>query len=84
MVKTAIAGNDPNWGRIIMAIETDVDIEISKLSIKLGHMKIIDKGQLSKMYIEDDAKVYMKEENKIDIDIDLNLGKKILQLILWI
>tara|TARA_B100000073_G_scaffold335982_1_gene330213 strand:- start:97 stop:1401 length:1305 start_codon:yes stop_codon:yes gene_type:complete len=77
LVKTAIAGNDPNWGRIIMAIgKTDVDIEISKLSIKLGHMKIIDKGQLSKMYIEDDAKVYMKEENKIDIDIDLNLGKK--------
>ena len=29
-----------------------------------------------KTYIEDDAKVYMKEENKIDIDIDLNLGKK--------
>ena len=77
LVKTAIAGNDPNWGRLIMAIgKTDVDIEISKLSIKLGHMKIIDKGQLSKMYIEDDAKVYMKEENKIDIDIDLNLGKK--------
>jgi len=77
LVKTAIAGNDPNWGRIIMAIgKTDVDIEINKLSIKLGPMKIIDKSQLSKTYIEDDAKVYMKEEKKIDIDIDLNLGKK--------
>ena len=77
LVKTAIAGNDPNWGRIIMAIgKTDVDIEINKLSIKLGHMKIIEKGQLSKTYIEDDAGVYMREEKKIDITVDLNLGKK--------
>ena len=77
LVKTAIAGNDPNWGRIIMAIgKADVNIEINKLSIKLGSLKIIEKGQISKTYNEDDAKVYMKEEKKIDIDIDLNLGKK--------
>ena len=77
LVKTAIAGNDPNWGRIIMAIgKTDVDININKLSIKLGSIKIIDQGQLSKTYIEDDAAVYMRESSKIDIVIDLNLGKK--------
>ena len=41
LVKTAIAGNDPNWGRIIMAIgKTSVDIKINKLSIKLGHICI--------------------------------------------
>ena len=77
LVKTAIAGNDPNWGRIIMAIgKTDVDIEVNKLSIKLGPIKIIEKGQLSKTYIESDAAVYMREETKIDISVDLNLGKK--------
>ena len=77
LVKTAIAGNDPNWGRIIMAIgKTDVEIDINKLSIKLGPIKIIEKGQLSKTYIEDDAAVYMREEKKIDIDVNLNLGKK--------
>jgi len=77
LVKTAIAGNDPNWGRIIMAIgKTDVDININKLSIKLGSIKIIDQGQLSKTYVEDDAAVYMRESSKIDIVIDLNLGKK--------
>jgi len=77
LVKTAIAGNDPNWGRIIMAIgKTDVEIDINKLSIKLGSIKIIEKGQLSKTYIEDDAAVYMREEKKIDIDVNLNLGKK--------
>jgi len=77
LVKTAIAGNDPNWGRIIMAIgKTDIDININKLSIKLGPIKIIEKGQLSKSYIEDDAAVYMRESKKIDITVELNLGKK--------
>ena len=77
LVKTAIAGRDPNWGRIIMAIgKTDVDIEEKKLSIKLGTIKIIEKGQISKTYIESDAAVYMREEKKIDIIVDLNLGKK--------
>ncbi len=77
LVKTAIAGRDPNWGRIIMAIgKTDVDIEANKLSIKLGSVKIIEKGLLSKTYIESDAAVYLREEKKIDIDVDLNLGKK--------
>ena len=77
LVKTAIAGNDPNWGRIIMAIgKTDVDIDVNKLTIKLGSINIIEKGQLSKTYIEDDAAVYMKESKKIDITVELNLGKK--------
>ena len=40
------------------------------------HIKIIEKGQLSKTYIESDAAVYMREEKKIDIVINLNLGKK--------
>jgi glutamate N-acetyltransferase/amino-acid N-acetyltransferase len=77
LVKTAIAGHDPNWGRIIMAIgKANVDININKLSIKLGNIKIIEKGQLSKSYIEDDASVYVREEKKIDIIVDLNIGKK--------
>ena len=77
LVKTAIAGRDPNWGRIIMAIgKTDIEIDINKLSIKLGPIKIIEKGLLSKSYIEDDALVYMKEEKKIDVIVDLGMGKK--------
>ena len=77
LVKTAIAGHDPNWGRIIMAIgKANINIELHKLFIKLGLMKIVEKGQLSKTYVEDDAVVYMKEEKKIDIIIDLNMGTK--------
>ena len=56
--------------------KTNIDININKLSIKLGHIKIIEKGQLFKTYIEDDAAVYMKETRNIDIHIELNLGTK--------
>jgi glutamate N-acetyltransferase/amino-acid N-acetyltransferase len=77
LVKTAVAGCDPNWGRIIMAIgKANVNINLQKLSIKLGPIKIIEKGQLVSSYNEDDAGVYMKEEKKIDIIVDLNIGKK--------
>ena len=77
LVKTAVAGCDPNWGRIIMAIgKANVNINLQKLSLKLGPIKIIEKGQLVSSYNEDDAGVYMKEEKKIDIIVDLNIGKK--------
>jgi len=77
LVKTAIAGQDPNWGRIIMAIgKANININLNKLSIKLGPIKIIEKGQLLETYNEDDAGVYMREEKKIDIIIDLYMGKK--------
>jgi glutamate N-acetyltransferase/amino-acid N-acetyltransferase len=77
LVKTAIAGQDPNWGRIIMAIgKADVDIKLNKLSIKLGLIEVVDKGQLSNSYIEDDAATYMREEKKIDIIVNLNMGRK--------
>ena len=77
LVKTAIAGQDPNWGRIIMAIgKANININLNKLSIKLGPIKIIEKGQLSSTYNENDAEAYMKEEKRIDLYIDLNMGKK--------
>ena len=77
LIKTAMAGNDPNWGRFIMAIgKANIDIILNKLFIQLGPLKIIEKGQLSNSYIEDDAIVYMKEEKKIDIVVNLNMGKK--------
>ena len=76
LVKTAIAGEDPNWGRIIMAIgKSKVNLNPSKLSIKFGNISIIENGKLSNMYEEKNAANYMKEE-KIDILINLNLGKK--------
>ena len=76
LVKTAIAGEDPNWGRIIMAIgKSEVNLNPNKLSIKFGNILIIENGKLSSTYEEKEAANYMKEE-KIDILINLNLGKK--------
>ena len=76
LVKTAIAGEDPNWGRIIMAIgKANVNINLNKLEIKFGTIKIIEKGQLSINYNEIEVAEYMKNE-QIDLYIDLNMGKK--------
>jgi len=76
LVKTAIAGEDPNWGRIIMAIgKSGVDIDLKKLSIKFSEIKIIEKGQLVKNYKESDVASYMRNQS-IDISINLNMGSK--------
>ena len=53
LVKAAIAGEDPNWGRIMMAIgKNDVELNINSINLMLGSNKILDKGQLSKNYSE--------------------------------
>ena len=76
LVKTAIAGEDPNWGRIIMAIgKSNVDIDLKKLLIKFGNLEIVEKGQLVKNYKESDVANYMKNHS-IDISINLNMGSK--------
>ena len=76
LVKTAIAGEDPNWGRIIMAIgKANISLNPNKLAIKFGNISIIENGKLSSSYNEDLAATYMKEE-KIDLLINLNMGKK--------
>ena len=76
LVKTAIAGEDPNWGRIIMAIgKADVNLNPNKISIKLGDISIIENGKLLSSYNEYEAADYMKGE-KIDLLVNLNLGKK--------
>ena len=76
LVKTAVAGEDPNWGRVIMAIgKSDVDLDISKLSIRFGNNKIIVNGKLNEKYEENLLKEYMKNYS-VDIHVDLLAGKK--------
>ena len=76
LVKTAIAGEDPNWGRIIMAIgKSNVDIDLKKIAIQFGTIKIIEKGQLVKNFKEIDVANYMKSQS-IEISITLNMGLK--------
>ena len=76
LVKTAIAGEDPNWGRLIMAIgKADVELNINKLAINFGDIKVIEKGQLVSGYEEVIVAEYMRGK-RIDLNIDLNIGKK--------
>ena len=76
LVKTAIAGEDPNWGRIIMAAgKNDVEFNINSINLILGDYKVFEKGQIAKNYPEQNLKEYMKSES-IKITLDINLGKK--------
>ena len=74
LVKTAISGEDPNWGRVVMAIgKSGVNINLKKLSINFGNIKVIDKGQIAANYKEIEVATYMKAE-VIDISVSLNTG----------
>ena len=76
LVKTAIAGEDPNWGRIIMAIgKSLINFDLDKLSIKFGNHHIISNGKISSHYNETELKNYMKNSN-IDINVDISGGSK--------
>ena len=76
LVKTAISGEDPNWGRIIMAIgKSDVDISLNRLSIKFGDLNIVNKGKIYQQYNETEAASYMKSPS-IEIYVGVGKGKK--------
>ncbi len=76
LVKTALAGEDPNWGRVIMAIgKAGVEFNIQKLSIKFGDLKIVSNGKLYEKYEESIVKEYMKNY-AIDIEVDISAGRK--------
>ena len=76
LVKTAIAGEDPNWGRLIMAIgKAGVPLNFEKLSIKFGDINILQNGKLNANYNEEDASSYMKNDN-IEIEVDINNGSR--------
>ena len=76
LIKTAITGQDPNWGRIIMAIgKAGVAVNLDKLTIKLGEITIIQNGKLNENYKESEASEYMKSDN-IYIEVDIFTGVK--------
>ncbi len=76
LVKTAIAGEDPNWGRIMMAVgKNDIELNVNSITLSIGNYKVLEKGQLVKNYSEQNLKEYMKN-NSIKITLEMNLGKK--------
>ena len=75
LVKTAIAGEDPNWGRIVMAIgKAKVKLNLSKLNIHIGPYKIIENGKISQNYKENEVSEYMES---LEIKINVQIGNGI-------
>ncbi|WP_128254999.1 bifunctional glutamate N-acetyltransferase/amino-acid acetyltransferase ArgJ [Falsirhodobacter deserti] len=75
LVKTAIAGEDPNWGRIVMAVgKSGAAADRDKLKISLGDMVLAEKGWRSRSYSEEDAAAYMKGEELV-LSVDLGMGR---------
>ena len=74
LVKTAIAGEDPNWGRVVMAVgKSGAPADRDLLSISFGDVLVADKGWVSPDYREDDGAAYMKNAELV-LSVDLGLG----------
>jgi glutamate N-acetyltransferase / amino-acid N-acetyltransferase len=75
LVKTAIAGEDANWGRIVMAVgKAGERAERDKLAIWFGGVRVAHKGLRDPGYDEAEASAVMKKQ-EIEIRVDLGLGK---------
>ena len=76
LVKTAVAGEDANWGRILMGLgKSGEKIDQKKLIIKIGDFIVAEKGKISPSYNEEKLQEYMTS-NSIYIEIDLKQGKE--------
>ena len=75
LVKTSIAGEDANWGRVVMAVgKAGEPAERDKLSIWMGPHLLAEQGQVAADYTEEHGAAYMKED-EISIKVDLGLGE---------
>lgn len=75
LVKTALAGEDPNWGRIVMAVgKSGAQADRDRLSITFGTLAVATNGLVDPGYKEADGAAYMKNSD-LEIGVDLGLGK---------
>jgi glutamate N-acetyltransferase/amino-acid N-acetyltransferase len=83
LVKTAIAGADPNWGRIIMAVGKSEQQAIQeKISITIGEFKIVENGELVKNYDEKPVHQYLLGK-EVKIVVNMNLADGENQATVW-
>ena len=75
LVKTAVAGEDANWGRVVMAVgKAGEPAERDRLAIWFGDIRVAHEGERDPAYSEDAASAYMKRD-EIAIRVDLGLGR---------
>ena len=77
LVKTAVAGEDPNWGRIVMAVgKSGAAADRDRLTIRFGNVLVAENGWVAPSYKEEDGAALMKQpEITISVDIGLGAGK---------
>lgn len=74
LVKTAIAGEDANWGRIVMAVgKAGEPADRDKLAIRFGEFVLAEEGERSPRYDEAATSAYMKNQ-ELEIGVDIGLG----------
>ncbi|QBY02108.1 bifunctional glutamate N-acetyltransferase/amino-acid acetyltransferase ArgJ [Rhodophyticola sp. CCM32] len=74
LVKTAIAGEDPNWGRVVMAVgKSGAEADRDLLSIRFGDIPVAENGWVAPGYHEQAGAAYMKAQELL-IAVDLGLG----------
>jgi len=75
LVKTAVAGEDANWGRVVMAVgKAGEPAERDRLSISFGAIRVAHEGMRDPAYDEAEVSAYMKND-VVDLTVDLGLGK---------
>ena len=74
LVKTALAGEDPNWGRIVMAVgKAGEAADRDRLAIRFGEIEVAKDGEVAPNYREEQGAAYMKRP-EIDITVDVGVG----------
>ena len=75
LVKTAIAGEDANWGRVVMAVgKAGEEVDRDKIAIWFGDVRVAISGERDPNYSEEDASLAMKGD-EIFLKVDLGLGE---------
>ena len=75
LVKTAIAGEDPNWGRIVMAVgKSGAVADRDRLTIRFGDILVAENGWVAESYSEDAGASYMTRQELL-VDVDMGLGQ---------
>lgn len=75
LVKTAIAGEDANWGRVVMAVgKAGEPADRDRLAIWFGDVRVAVAGARDPDYSEDAASAVMREPN-VTVRVGLGLGE---------
>ncbi len=74
LVKTAVAGEDPNWGRVVMAVgKSGEAADRDRLSISFGDILVAENGWVASSYAEKVGAAYMKRR-ELEIGVDVGIG----------